>query len=52
MLQHLPTKVNLVKRKLLTDTLSSQCKLELEDTFHAIWSSQLWPRFEKLNLQL
>jgi len=35
--ESLPTKVNLVKRKLLTDTLSSQCKLELEDTVHALW---------------
>lgn len=36
--ESLPTKVNLVKRKLLTETLCPHCKLEPKDTVHALWS--------------
>ena len=34
----LPTRANLVKRKVLDDALCQECKLYPEDTLHAIWS--------------
>ena len=34
----LPTQANLVKRKVLDDVLCQECKLDAEDTLHAIWS--------------
>lgn len=34
----LPTKVNLMKRKLLDDALYPHCKLSSEDSLHAVWS--------------
>ncbi|XP_030970994.1 uncharacterized protein LOC115991444 [Quercus lobata] len=37
----LPTRVNLAKRKILTNTLCPQCNQEAEDTVHALWSCPL-----------
>ena len=37
----LPTRVNLARRKLLTETTCSLCKLEPEDTLHALWKCPL-----------
>ena len=34
----LPTRANLVKRKVLDDALCQECKLYAEDTLQAIWS--------------
>ena len=33
----LPTRVNLTRRKMLTKSTCSLCKLEPEDTLHALW---------------
>ena len=37
----LPTRVNLTGRKMLTESTCSLCKLEPEDTLHALWKCPL-----------
>ena len=34
----LPTRANLVRRRVLDDALCPECKLNAEDTLHAVWS--------------
>nr|POF02718.1 hypothetical protein CFP56_04951 [Quercus suber] len=41
----LPTKQNLVKRKVLTDDCCDQCKMQKEDTLHALY---LCPKLEEI----
>nr|XP_023904539.1 uncharacterized protein LOC112016250 [Quercus suber] len=41
----LPTKQNLVRRKVLTDDCCDQCKMQKEDTFHALY---LCPKLEEI----
>lgn len=36
-----PTRVNLVRRKLLIDSICPQCKKGPEDTLHALWTCPL-----------
>ena len=34
----LPTRMNLVRRHILTDAMCPECKVQLEDTLHTLWS--------------
>ena len=34
----LPTRVNLLRRQILTEAMCSECKVQPEDTLHALWS--------------
>lgn len=36
-----PSRVNLVRRKLLTNSICPQCKKGPEDTLHALWTCTL-----------
>ena len=47
----LPTRVNLVRRRVLTDALCPECKVQSEDTQHALWSCPILKDVWKVNFE-